>query len=186
MQCFPKAESLASYSPGHRPGFLHTYTYVLKGQNQTTMSQSLNKIYTHIIFSTKNREDILPLTNLDNIHRYIEGIINRNLCKSIIVGGTANHIHILCELASTVSIAMLLQEIKRSSSKWIKNEYPKLQYFAWQNGYAAFSVSQSKVAAVTHYICKQQEHHQKKSFREELIDFLKSYHVEYNEEYLWT
>lgn len=171
---------------GNAPGFFIPHTYALKGQNQTTMSQSLNKIYTHIIFSTKNREDILPSTNLDNIHRYIGGIINRNLCKSIIVGGTTNHIHILCELASTVSIAMLLQEIKRSSSKWIKNEYPKLQYFAWQNGYAAFSVSQSKVAIVTHYICNQQEHHQKKSFREELIDFLKSYHVEYNEEYLWT
>jgi putative transposase len=79
---------------------------------------------------------------------------------------------------------MLLQEIKRSSSKWIKNKYPQKQYFAWQNGYAAFSVSQSKLDAVRNYIQNQQEHHTKKSFREELLEFLKSYQVEYKEEYL--
>lgn len=150
------------------------------------MSQSLIKLYTHIIFSTKNREDILPQKHLSEIHHYIGGIINHNLCKSIIVGGTTNHIHILCELASTVSIAMLLQEIKRGSSKWIKNEYPKLQSFAWQSGYAAFSVSQSKVDTVIRYISNQQEHHQKKDFREELKEFLKSYNVEFNERYLWV
>lgn len=150
------------------------------------MSQSLNKIYIHIIFSTKNREDILPQQDLNEIHSYIGGIINHNLCKSIIVGGTPNHVHILCELASTVSISMLLQETKRSSSKWMKNRYPQKQYFAWQNGYAAFSVSQSKLDAVRNYIQNQQEHHTKKSFREELLEFLKSYQVEYKEEYLWT
>lgn len=158
----------------------------MKGHNLTTMSQSLVKLYTHIIFSTKNREDILPQKYLSEIHDYIGGIINHNLCKSIMVGGTTNHIHILCELASTVSIAMLLQEIKRSSSKWIKNEYPKLENFAWQSGYAAFSVSQSKVDTVIRYISNQQEHHQKKDFREELKEFLKSYNVEFNERYLWV
>ena len=148
------------------------------------MSQPLNKIYTHIIFSTKNREDILPPRDLNNIHRYIGGIINRNLCKSIIVGGTANHIHILCELASTVSIAMLLQETKRSSSKWIKGKGIYYHWFAWQEGYGAFSVSQSKVDVVTRYIGRQEEHHKKISFEDELKIFLKEYGVEYHEQYL--
>lgn len=150
------------------------------------MSQSLNKLYIHIIFSTKNREYTLPLNNLPEIHAYIGGIINQNLCKSIIVGGTGNHIHILCELASTVSIAMLLQEIKRSSSKWIKGQSFQQHPFAWQSGYAAFSVSQSKVGVVTTYIKNQQEHHIKKDFKEELIEFLTNYRVKYKEEYLWT
>ena len=149
------------------------------------MSQSLNKIYTHIIFSTKNREDTLPSTDLNEVHNYIGGIINNNLCKCIIIGGTSNHVHILCELASTVSISMLLQEIKRSSSKWMKHKYPAKQHFAWQSGYAAFSVSQSKVDVVTGYIKNQEEHHRKRSFKEELIEFLDNYHVEYNEDYLW-
>lgn len=152
------------------------------------MSQSLNKIYIHIIFSTRNREDIHLRREyeLEDIHHYIGGIINKNLCKSIIVGGTTNHIHILCELASTVSVAMLLQEIKRSSSKWIKSKYSQCQDFAWQNGYAALSVSQSKVDAVINYIRNQQEHHKKKNFKEELIEFLNNYQVEYNEKYLWV
>ena len=150
------------------------------------MSQSLNKIYIHIIFSTKNREDLVPEKNLNEIHSYIGGIINQNLCKSIIIGGTANHIHILCELTSTVSTAMLLQEIKRSSSKWIKRAYPQHPNFAWQNGYAAFSVSQSKMDTVTNYIRNQKEHHTKKSFKEELVEFLKNYKIEYKEEYLWS
>lgn len=150
------------------------------------MSQSLNKIYIHIIFSTKNREDLLPEKTWNEIHSYIDGIINQNLCKSIIIGGTANHIHILCELTSTVSTAILLQEIKRSSSKWIKGKYSQYSNFAWQSGYAAFSVSQSKVDAVTNYIRNQKEHHTKKNFKEELVEFLKSYQVEYKEEYLWS
>ena len=148
------------------------------------MSQSLNKIYIHIIFSTKNREDLLPEKNLNEIHSYIGGIINQNLCKSIIIGGTANHIHILCELTSTVSTAILLQEIKRSSSKWIKGKYSQYSNFAWQSGYAAFSVSQSKVETVTRYILGQKEHHKKMTFQDELKMFLKEYQVEYNEEFI--
>lgn len=150
------------------------------------MSQSLNKIYTHIIFSAKNREDTLPENDLNEIHSYIGGIINQNFCKSIIVGGTTNHIHILCELSSTVSVAILLQEIKRSSSKWMKNKFPQYPKFAWQSGYAAFSVSQSKIDVVINYIRRQKEHHTKTSFKEELTVFLRNYQIEYKEEYLWV
>lgn len=150
------------------------------------MPQSLNKVYIHLIFSTKNRENTLPEKHLDEIHSYIGGIINKNLCQSLIIGGTSNHIHILCEMASTVSTSMLLMEIKKSSSKWIKMKYHQHSYFAWQNGYAAFSVSQSRINAVTNYIKNQKEHHSRKTFKEELIDFLNAYQVEYNEKYLWT
>ena len=181
-----KAESLTSDSQGQRPWFI-VFLISLRPERakSNTMPQSLNKVYIHIIFSTKNRENILPEKHLDEIHSYIGGIINKNLCQSLTIGGTCNHIHILCEMASTVSTSMLLMEIKRSSSKWIKREYPQQVYFAWQNGYAAFSVSQSKVDTVINYIKNQKEHHARKSFKEELIEFLNAYQVEYDEKYLW-
>lgn len=150
------------------------------------MSQSLTKIYTHIIFSTKDRENTLQEIDLKEIHAYIGGIINKNFCQSIVVGGTANHVHILCELSSTVSVAMLLQEIKRSSSKWIKTISNPYRNFAWQSGYGAFSVSQSKVDAVIKYIQSQKEHHLRKSFQTELMEFLDSYGIEYDIKYIWT
>ena len=156
-----------------------------KGKTPHHVTILKQNLHTYHLLHQKSRR---PITrkNLNEIHSYIGGIINQNLCKSIIIGGTANHIHILCELTSTVSTAMLLQEIKRSSSKWIKRAYPQHPNFAWQNGYAAFSVSQSKVDTVTNYIRNQKEHHTKKSFKEELVEFLKNYQIEYKEEYLWS
>ena len=150
------------------------------------MAQSLTQIYTHIIFSTQNRENILCHEDLQDIHAYLGGIINNNNCNTIIIGGISDHVHILCKLSSTTAIATLLQEVKRSSSKWIKQKSPVYKDFAWQNGYAAFSVSQSKVEIVRNYIANQEAHHHKQTFKEELIEFLNNYQVEYDPEYLWT
>lgn len=150
------------------------------------MSQSLTQIYTHIIFSTKNRENILYHEDLQDIHAYLGGIINNNNCNTIIIGGISDHVHILCKLSSTTAIATLLQEVKRSSSKWLKHKSSAYKDFAWQNGYAAFSVSQSKVEVVRNYIANQEAHHHKQTFKEELIQFLDNYQVEYDPKYLWT
>ncbi len=149
------------------------------------MSQSLVKIYLHIIFSTKNREDLLPKAYLNEIHSYIAGVIKNNGCVPITVGGTSNHVHLLCEMSSNITVAELLRLTKASTSKWVKEKYGEND-FAWQGGYAALSVSQSNADAVSHYISNQEQHHRKLSFKDEFLGFLKKYKINYNEEYLWT
>ncbi len=122
--------------------------------------------------------------DLPNIFSYISGILEHIGCKSIIVGGITNHIHLLCELNKNMALAKMVEEVKRSSSKWMKSKGSYYEWFAWQEGYGAFSVSQSKVEIVTNYIKNQEEHHKKMSFEDELKIFLKEYNVEYNEEYI--
>ncbi len=150
------------------------------------MSQSLVKIYLHIIFSTKNRENILPKSSLTDVQAYISGVIKNNGCVPIIIGGVTNHVHILCELSSTITVSDLIRKIKTSTSIWLKEYNICDSSFSWQGGYAAFSVSQSQVDTVTAYIANQEQHHLKRTFKEELTAFLEKYDVKYNNQYLWT
>ena len=150
------------------------------------MSQSLAKIYTHIIYSTKHRYPFLADESLRaEMHAYLGGTCNNLNCPAIIVGGTADHVHILCMLSRNLSLADLIGEIKRSSSKWVKTKGLMARKFAWQNGYAVFSVSQSQIEQVKAYIACQDEHHRKKSYQDEFRLFLKRYRVEYDEQYVW-
>jgi len=102
-----------------------------------------------------------------------------------LINGTLDHIHILSTLPRTVTLAKYIEEIKRPSSCWIKTKGRMYQKFAWQNGYGAFSVSSSRVASVKRYIAGQKEHHRAITFKEELLEFLRKYNVEYDERYLW-
>ena len=122
--------------------------------------------------------------DLFDIHSYISGILKNIECPPVVIGGTTNHVHILCVLNKNMALSKMAEEIKRSSSKWIKERGSYYQWFAWQEGYGAFSVSQSKVDVVTKYIQNQEEHHKKMTFQDELKMFLKEYNVEFNEEYL--
>ena len=148
------------------------------------MSQSLSKNYIHLTFSTKYRKDSIRKEDLPEMFSYISGILKNIDCPSIIVGGITNHIHVLCVLNKNIALTKMVEEIKKSSSKWIKVKGIYYHWFAWQEGYGAFSVSQSKVDVVTRYIGRQEEHHKKISFEDELKIFLKEYGVEYNEQYL--
>ena len=149
------------------------------------MGQSLTKNYIHIVFSTKHR---LPLID-DNIevelHSYLGGICNSLECSVIKVGGYSDHIHILCLLSKKITLMDLMKKLKSSSSKWIKTKGDKYQNFYWQDGYGAFSVNPAEIEIVTNYIANQKEHHRKKTFKGEYIAFLKKYHVEYDEKYVW-
>lgn len=150
------------------------------------MSQSLAKIYTHVIFSTKHRYPFLADKFLrTEMHAYLGGIRKNLKSPAIVIGGIADHVHILCVLSKNLSVAEFVGEIKRSSSKWVKTKGLMVRKFAWQNGYGAFSVSQSHVEAVRTYIVQQEEHHRKKSFQEEFRLCLKKYMVEYDERYVW-
>ena len=150
------------------------------------MPQSLAKMYLHIVFSTKNRFPFLSSSDLrKEMHSYLGGALNDLDCPVLTVGGPADHVHILCLLSKNMSLAEFVGEIKRSSSKWVKTKGPSLRKFGWQNGYGAFSVSQSHVERVRAYIRTQEEHHRHKTFQDELRGFFRAYGMHYDERYVW-
>jgi putative transposase len=150
------------------------------------MPQSLARILVHIVFSTKNRYPFLTDTSIrSEMHAYLGGTCNELECQVLTVGGVADHVHILCALSRNLSIAKLVCDIKRSSSKWIKTKGRMLTKFGWQNGYGVFSVGQSDVERVRQYIVGQEEHHRKRTFQGEYRVFLEEHEVTYDERYIW-
>ena len=148
------------------------------------MSQSLCKIYLHIIFHVKTGSPLIEQEHLDQLHRYIGKLVNITGCQVLRVGGTGNHVHALVMFSKTETVAHVVEEMKRNSSRWIKTLSPGYEKFAWQGGYAAFSVSQSQVDMVIRYINNQAEHHKKQSFKDEYLAFLRLYKIEYDERYV--
>jgi len=150
------------------------------------MPQSLAKVYVHIIFSTKNRIPFIKGKIKNELYAYITGILINMKSDVVKINGTEDHLHILCTLPRTISIAKLLEETKKSSSKWIKTKGKKWIKFAWQDGYGVFSISNSTLQEVVKYIDNQEEHHNKLSFQDELKKFLEDYGIGYDERYLWN
>ena len=150
------------------------------------MAQSLARLWTHLIFSTKNRYPFLSDKVLrTEMHAYLaEGLRNHD-CETLIVGGVEDHTHSLFALSRTLPIANIVKEVKRTSSGWVKEAWPKVAKFYWQGGYAAFSVSQSNLVDVIRYIEDQEEHHKRVTFQDEYRAFLKAYGIEYDERYVW-
>jgi putative transposase len=150
------------------------------------MPQSLANVALHIVFSTKQRRPYLQDDGLrQSLHSYLIGILRQRDCPALALNSVADHLHLLCQLSRTITIADLLKEVKGSSSHWLKSESTALQGFQWQGGYSVFSVSQSKISIVKQYIANQSEHHRKQSFQEELLGLLQRHQIQYNEEYLW-
>lgn len=150
------------------------------------MPQSLCKIYIHVIFHIKTTSPHIQNDDLNRLHSYIGKLINATGCKTIRVGGVDDHVHALLLLSRQETVSHLVEEIKRNSSRWIKTLSTRYATFAWQGGYAAFSVSQSVVDKTIAYISNQEEHHKKQSFRDEYLEFLDLYNVDYNEHYVFT
>ena len=150
------------------------------------MSQSLAQIYLHIVFSTKHRQPFLKGDQLlADLHAYLAGTCNRLEAPAIKVGGTCDHVHILCRLSRNLSPADLIRELKRESSKWVKTKGVALAGFSWQAGYGAFSISPTHVDALAAYIANQAEHHKQESFQDEFRRLLEKYKIEYDERYVW-
>ena len=149
------------------------------------MSQSLSKIYAHLVFSTKGRTETLPKQHLKEVHAYIAEILNRHNSPAICVGGTANHVHILFVLNKTMAMSEIVRIVKANSSKWINTKNGGLTPFCWQDGYGVFSISQSHVDAVRHYIETQEEHHRKATFQDEFRRLCEIYDVGLDERYAW-
>jgi len=149
------------------------------------MPQSLSKVLLHVVFSTKNREQTIPEHLRNKLHAYLAGICRERGSEAYRVGGTSNHVHVACSLSRTLSLSKLVEEMKKPSSKWMKQQEGGRTDFSWQAGYGIFSLGQSQLPALIQYIENQEEHHRNKSFKEELGEFLKKYGVDYDERYLW-
>lgn len=149
------------------------------------MPQSLFKILAHIVFSTKNRADLIAPEIEGGLFGYIHGIAENNGSKLIIAGGTTNHIHLLVSLPKKIDIPALVGDIKRDSSVWVKKQNSNFADFYWQKGYGAFSIGQSQVEILVNYIRNQKTHHSKQDFKNEFRQLLRKYQIDYDEQYIW-
>jgi REP element-mobilizing transposase RayT len=149
------------------------------------MPQSLASVLVHLIFSTKHRQPLILSEIEPELYPYLATVFRGLDSPILALNGTADHLHVLFRLGRKVSLAEVVEVIKTSSSKWIKTKGPAYKEFYWQNGYRAFSIGESGVAALKQYIAKQKDHHQKTTFQEEYRAFLAKYRVEYDERYVW-
>lgn len=147
------------------------------------MPQSLAQVYVHIVFSTKHCQPIISNEIQRELHSYMVGTISKLGNYTNEIYANPDHIHILCNLSRTITIAEFISKIKTSSSKWMKTK--GIRNFSWQDGYGIFSVSASKIGVVEKYILNQQEHHKTMTFKDELRRFFKEYGIEYDEQYVW-
>jgi REP element-mobilizing transposase RayT len=149
------------------------------------MPQSLARLHVHLIFSTKHRERLITDRVRDALHAYMATVLQNLGCAPVLINSVEDHVHILFELARTISISQAAEDVKKSSSKWIKTQGAEFAGFAWQAGYGAFAVSESNVSTVRGYIARQQENHRRKSFQEEYRAFLERHGIAYDERYVW-
>jgi len=149
------------------------------------MPQSLSKLYVHLAFSTKHREPLILSPTRGQLHAYLATVLTNLDSQAIKVGGTSDHVHALFRLSKNFSPAKIVEEIKTSSSKWIKTQGRAYSNFHWQSGYGGFSVSPSDVDTVVEYIGQQEAHHRVVTFQEEYRKLLQSYGIEFDERYMW-
>jgi putative transposase len=149
------------------------------------MAQTLVSLYVHVIFSTKNRAELIAPTIEPELFAYIGGILNSNKSKLIAAGGTKDHIHLLISLSKNLRLSEIIGDIKRDSSIWIKKQDTQFQNFHWQDGYGAFSIGCSQIEIVKSYIARQKIKHASINFKDEFRGFLRKYNVDYDERYVW-
>ena len=149
------------------------------------MSGTYSQIYIQIIFAVKGREKLLDKKWSSELFQYISGTISSKEQKSIIVNGVADHVHCFIGLKPSMSVAELTRNIKSNSSRFINERGFLKGKFQWQEGYGAFSYSKSQIEQVYQYILNQEQHHQNKTFKQEYIEFLEKFNVEYAPEYLF-
>lgn len=149
------------------------------------MPQSLARLHVHLIFSTKNREHIITDAVRGALHGYMATVLKNLGCAPVLINSVEDHAHLLFDLSRTVAISRTVEDVKKASSKWIKTQGPEFSAFAWQAGYGAFAVSESNLDAVREYIANQREHHSKKTFQQEYMQFLERHRIAFDERYLW-
>jgi len=149
------------------------------------MPQSLSNVMIHLIFSTKNREPFIAPGIERDLHRYMAAIFKAHESPALTINGTQDHIHALFTLSRTQTIAGLIEEVKKESSKWMKRQGTPFKNFYWQTGYGTFSIGNSGRETCLKYIANQKPHHREKSFQDEYRMFLRKYNIKYDERYVW-
>jgi putative transposase len=152
------------------------------------MPQSLANVLMHFVWSTKHREPWLTDEVRPRFHGYLLGVLQNLGCPSLETNSEPDHVHILCAFSRTITIAKLVEQVKTSTSAWIKTLGPWFAGFCWQGGYAVFSVCESQVPSLRRYIQNQREHHRGPkgmSFQDELREMLRKHRVDFDERYLW-
>ena len=149
------------------------------------MAQTLVSLLAHVIFSTKNREPFITSAIEPELFAYMGGILKNHESLLLAAGGTADHVHLLISQSKNFSLSSLMKDVKKNSSAWTKTEGNRFRNFHWQDGYGAFSIGKSDISELRKYIAGQKEHHRKRNFKEELIEFLEEYGIAYDERYLW-
>ncbi|MCA1797407.1 MAG: IS200/IS605 family transposase [Desulfuromonadaceae bacterium] len=150
------------------------------------MASTLTNLVYHVVFSTKGREPMIVASICDELYRYIGGIVKNEGGILIQIGGMPDHLHLVVKLKPNHQLSQIMQKIKGNSSKWINTQGQLKDRFSWQDGYGAFTVSESQVPIVVRYVKEQKNHHRKYSFKEELTQILELHNVEYEKRYLWT
>jgi putative transposase len=149
------------------------------------MPNTYSQVHLQFVFAVKYRECAIQNSWKDELYKYITGIIQQNKHKMLCINGMPDHIHILVGMRPTQSISDLLQDIKGSSSKWINSKKLVKGKFEWQEGYGVFSYSKTQIKTVALYIENQEQHHNETTFREEYLELLKEFEVEYDEKYIF-
>ncbi len=149
------------------------------------MANTYTKIYIQIVFAVKGRQNLISKENREELHKFITGIVSHRNQKLYAVFAMPDHVHILVSMSPAISISDLVRDIKAGSSKFINEKRWINGKFNWQEGYGAFSYSKSSVDSVINYILNQEQHHKKKSFKNEYLDLLEKFEIEYSQEYLF-
>lgn len=149
------------------------------------MSHTFTNLLTHVIFSTKDRRPVIVSEIAPRLHAYLGGILHEISGRPLTLNGTADHVHLLVQLPPILALADVVRVLKANSSRWVKETFDRPRKFAWQEGYAGFSVSLSNVPAVVKYISNQEQHHRKISFQDELRKYLTRHGIKYDERYIW-
>ena len=149
------------------------------------MPGTFSQVYIQVVFAVKGRENLISRSWKDELHKYMAGIIKAKEQKPIIINGMPDHIHAFIGLRPSMPISDIVRDIKNNSSNFINEKKFVNGKFSWQEGYGAFSYGHSQIEKVYSYILNQEEHHKKKTFREEYIGFLKEFEVQFDEKYLF-
>jgi len=147
------------------------------------MAHSFTSILVHAVFSTSGRKPLLTDAMRPEMHAYLGGVLREMGAVPVVIGGIADHVHLLAGLRADLAVADCLRVVKTNSSRWAKERWSRP--FAWQGGYGAFSVSESRRDAVIRYIQDQEKHHRRISFQEEFLKLLRSHGVEFDQRYIW-
>jgi REP element-mobilizing transposase RayT len=149
------------------------------------MANTYTQLYTHFIFAVKSRDCFIQDDWNTDLQKYISGITENLKCKILAINNMADHLHMFVSRHPTVSESVLVQKVKNNSSRWINQKKLSRNVFAWQSGYGAFTYSRSQIKNVSAYIDNQQIHHQKHTFQEEFIAFLKKFEIDYDDKYMF-